>query len=120
MFQTYLYVLSHSLDPPRFVAGNGVINFSAVNGSNFTLDCSWSGNPSGSLQFTFQGVVDLMGIDNVVYDNTSQYVTVEGADTDNKGHYICTAENTIAITQLIYNVIVGGKTHANTLVPSSS
>lgn len=116
MFQTYLYVLPHCPDPPRFEAGSGVVQFSAVIGSNFTLDCSWSGNPSGSLQVTYQLQEDEDMLDNVLYDNTSQSVTVEGADTGNKGCYICTAENAIAITRLIYNVIVGGKAHTNALV----
>ena len=74
MFQ--LYVLPHSLDIPRFVVGSGVINFSAITGTNFILDCSWRGNPNGSLQFTSQGVGKM---DNVVFNNTSQYVAVEGA-----------------------------------------
>ena len=100
-----VYFLYSSPDPPEFAAGSGVVNRSAIEGSTFSLDCSWSSNPNGSIEFRLQDV-DMQS--NVMHDVSSQLVTVTGAVAGNEGRYICTVSSPVAITQLIYNVIVGG------------
>ena len=97
------------------MAGSGIVNRSAVEGSDFSLTCSLSSNPSANLEFNFASQDDALPDNalpnNVMFDESQQLVTVEGAVTDNEGRYICNATNTVAVTLLIYNVIIGGKVH---------
>lgn len=92
-----------ALDPPEFDAGSGVVNRSIVAGSSSTLDCAVNSNPTTVPSLSVQDVASTANV-----QMTLPQFQITEAIAGNEGYYICTAENDIAIVQLIYSVIVGG------------
>lgn len=95
------------LDAPEFTSGRDIVNTSVVAGNDITLSCIATANPpvnNISLSYDLAN-----GSPNNIDTSSGTSFVITSASTNNQGLYICTATNPVAITELMYNLIIGGK-----------
>ena len=96
-----MFPLWPTADPPRFNGGSGTVEASFRSGDDATLDCSVDSNPEADVTLT-----PPQGSGTLTAENT---YTISGIQTSHAGRYMCTANNTLGMVLLTYNVQVGGQ-----------